>query len=375
MKVPFLDIGPAYDELHDELDDAYHRVMSSGRYLLGEELAAFESEYASFIGSPHCVGVANGLEALQLALDAAGIGAGDEVIVPSNTYIATWLAVSHVGATLVPVEPDERTYNIDATRLTAAITPRTRAILPVHLYGQTADMDAINKIAVRHNLFVLEDAAQAHGAGCRGRIAGSLGHAAGTSFYPTKNLGAFADAGAVTTSDAAFADKVRLLRNYGSRIRYCNVAIGYNSRLDELQAAFLRVKLRHLETWNARRKILTEEYCSRLRGVGDLVLPSVPDWAEPVWHLFIVRTAHRDALRQHLASADIGTDVHYPTPPHLSEAYRSLGWRRGDFPIAEKLANEVLSLPLSPHHSRPQIEWVCQAIKGFFNSHAGRPPA
>jgi dTDP-4-amino-4,6-dideoxygalactose transaminase len=340
--------------------------MDSGRYLLGGELEVFESAYASYVGAAHCVGVANGLEAMQLVLTAAGIGAGDEVIVPSNTYIATWLAVTHAGARPVPVEPDERTSNLDPARVAAAITPRTKAVLPVHLYGQTADMEAINALAATHGLFVLEDAAQSHGAKCRGRMAGRLGHAAGISFYPTKNLGAFADAGAVTTSDAALADKVRLLRNYGARVRYHNVCLGHNSRMEELQAAFLRVKLRQLDAWNARRQALAGEYLARLRGVGDLVLPFVPGWAEPVWHLFAIHTPRRDALREFLRSEGVDTLIHYPVPPHLSEAYRGAGGKAGDFPIAERLAAQVLSLPLSPHHTRQQVEYVCDVIRGFF---------
>lgn len=367
MNIPLLELKPAYDELRGELDAAYRRVMDSGWYLLGGELEAFEAEYARYTGAAHCVGVANCLEAMQIALTAAGIGRGDEVIVPSNTYIATWLAVTHAGATPVPVEPDERTFNLDPARIAAAITPRAKAVLPVHLYGQTADMDAINAAAAKHGLFVLEDAAQAHGARCRNRAAGSLGHAAGVSFYPTKNLGAFADAGAVTTNDAALAGKVRVLRNYGSRVRYHNEVPGFNSRLEELQAAFLRVKLRHLDAWNARRAALAARYREKLRGAGDLILPHAPDWAAPAWHLFVVRTRSREALQKHLGAAGIGTQIHYPIPPHLSGAYRDAGWKPGAFPIAEKLAGEVLSLPLSPHHTEEQIDQVCETIRGFFD--------
>jgi dTDP-3-amino-3,4,6-trideoxy-alpha-D-glucose transaminase len=367
MKVPFLDLQPAYSEFREEFDAAYRRVMESGRFLLGPELAAFEEEYARSVGAAQCVGVANGLEALQLVLMAAGVGPGDEVVVPSNGYIATWFAVSHVGARIVPCEPDPRTFNLDPARLASVLTDRTKVILPVHLYGQTAEMTAINEVAGARGIFVLEDAAQAHGAICRGGAAGALGTAAGVSFYPTKNLGAFADAGAVTTSDAALAEQVRLLRNYGSRTRYRNEAVGLNSRLDELQAAFLRVKLRHLAEGNRRRANLAALYRERLAGVGDLVLPFVPEWAVPVWHLFVVCTAHRDALRDHLASQGVGADVHYPTPPHLSLAYREAGWKRGDFPIAERLADEVLSLPLNPHLTEAQLEFVCAAVRSFFD--------
>lgn len=368
MKVPILDLKPACDELRSELDAAYHRVMESGWLLLGRELGAFETEYAASVGVPHCVGVANGLEAMQLVLMALGIGPGDEVIVPSHGYIATWLAVTHVGATPVPCEPDPRTYNLDPEQLAARITPRTRVILPIHLYGQTADMAAINTVAARHGLFVLEDAAQSHGALCHGRAAGALGGAAGVSFYPSKNLGALADAGAVTTADAALADKIRHLRNYGSKIRYQNEYLGLNSRLSELQAAFLRAKLPRLAEWNSRRSSLAQRYLGQLQGLGDLTLPFVPDWAVPVWHLFVIRTARRDALQQHLAMRGVGTQIHYPVPPHLSRAYAAAGGKRGDYPLAEQFANEVLSLPIGPHLTVAQVDYVCSQIREFFGS-------
>jgi dTDP-4-amino-4,6-dideoxygalactose transaminase len=368
MKVPILDLKPAVDELRAELDAAYRRVMDSGWFLLGRELEQFEAEYAQSVGAAHCIGVANGLEALQLALLARGIGAGDEVIVPAHGYIATWLAVTHAGARPVPCECEERTYNLDPARLPALLTPRTKAILPIHLYGQTADMTAINAFAAQHGLFVLEDGAQSHGARCHGRASGNLGHAAGISFYPSKNLGALADAGAVTTSDATLADKIRHLRNYGSKIRYQNDYVGLNSRLEELQAAFLRVKLPHLADWNARRSRIAARYLAELPGVGDLVLPHVPAWADPVWHLFVVRTRRRAALQQHLAGQDVATQVHYPTPPHLSGAYRDGGWKRGDFPLAERLADEVLSLPIGPHLTDAQVDHVCAAVRSFFRT-------
>ena len=368
VKVPILDLKPACDELREELDAAYRRVMDSGWLLLGRELEAFESEYAASVGAAHCVGVANGLEAMQLVLMALGVGPGDEVIVPSHGYIATWLAVTHAGARPVPCEPDPHTYNLDPDRLAACRSPRTRAILPIHLYGQTADMERINAFAAQHGLFVLEDAAQSHGARCRGRAAGSLGDAAGVSFYPSKNLGALADAGAVTTSDAALAEKIRHLRNYGSKVRYQNEFLGMNSRLSELQAAFLRAKLPRLEEWNARRVALAGRYLERLRGVGDLVLPAVPDWATPVWHLFVVRTSRREELQRHLAAREIGTQVHYPVPPHLSKAYAGAGWKRGDFPLAERLADEVLSLPIGPHVTPEQVDFVCEHVSDFFGA-------
>lgn len=349
MKVPFLDVGATYRELQPELDAAYRRVMMAGSYILGEEVERFEEEWAAYCGARHCVGVANGLDALHLVLRAWGIGLGDEVIVPSNTYIATWLAVSYAGATPVPVEPDENTCNIDPARLQAAISARTRAVIPVHLYGQPADMDAVNEIASQYGLKVLEDAAQAHGARYKERRTGGLGHAAGWSFYPGKNLGAFGDAGAVTTNDADLADRVRVLRNYGSRIKYVNEAKGVNSRLDPMQAALLRVKLVHLDEWNRRRAEVAALYCEALAGVSGLRLPWVPSWADPCWHLFVVRHAGRDELQAVLTKQGIETMIHYPVPPHLSDAYADLGVAPGALPIAGSLAAAVLSLPMGPH--------------------------
>jgi dTDP-4-amino-4,6-dideoxygalactose transaminase len=369
MKIPILDLKPAYDELRTDLDAAYRRVMDSGWLLLGKELESFETEYAASVGAAHCIGVANGLEAMQLVLMARGVGPGDEVIVPSHGYIATWLAVTHVGARPVPCEPDPLTYNLDPARLAALITPRTKVILPIHLYGQTADLSAINAIAAQHNLFVLEDAAQSHGARSHGVQAGALGHAAGVSFYPSKNLGALADAGAVTTNDPALADQLRHLRNYGSKVRYHNEVLGLNSRLSELQAAFLRAKLPHLAAWNVRRVALAARYLAQLAplaAAGHLTLPHVPAWADPVWHLFVIRTARRAALQAHLATAGIGTGIHYPIPPHLSNAYRAAGWKRGDLPLAEQFADEVLSLPIGPHHTAEQIDFVCATVGSFF---------
>ncbi len=346
--IPFLDMVSPYRELKDELDAAYRRVMESGWYILGREVEAFEAEFAAYCGARYCVGVGNGLEALHLILSAMDIGPGDEVIVPANTYIATWLAVSYTGAIPVPVEPDERTYNMDPTRIEAAITGRTKAILPVHLYGQPADMDPINEIAREHGLRVIEDAAQAHGARYKGQSAGILGDAAGFSFYPGKNLGALGDGGAVVTNDETVAQKVRILRNYGSRVKYYNEVRGYNSRLDELQAAFLRVKLKYLDTWNKRREQLADLYSTALGGSG-LILPSVPQGSEPAWHLYVVRTANRAELTAHLDTKGIGWLIHYPVPPHLQDAYRELNYSAGSFPLAETMAEEVLSLPMGPH--------------------------
>ena len=363
MKVPFLDLRPAYAELRAEFDAAYHRVMESGQYLLGSELEQFEAEFAACCEAKFCIGVGNGLDALHLILKAYGIGAGDEVIVPANTYIATWLAVSYTGATPVPVEPDPQTFNIAPEQIEAAITANTKAIIPVHLYGQPADMDPIIGIARNHGLKMIEDNAQAQGATYKGRRTGSLGDAAAISFYPAKNIGAFGDAGAVTTNDHEVADRVRMLRNYGSKKKYENECQGYNSRLDELQAAFLRVKLRKLDEWNERRRAVAARYLNGLSGVLGLKLPCVPEWAEPVWHLFAVRHRQRDKLQAALAEASIGTLIHYPIPPHLSRAYADAGWTAGDFPIAEEIAKTELSLPMGPHLGAKEQEIAIQAVR------------
>jgi dTDP-4-amino-4,6-dideoxygalactose transaminase len=362
MNVPFLDLKAAYRELQAELDAAARRVLASGRYVMGPELEAFEAEFAAYCGARHCVGVANGLDALHLILRALGVGAGDEVIVPSHTFIATWLAVSYAGARPVPVEPDTRTYNLDPDLLEAAITSRTRAIIPVHLYGHPADMDPINALASKHGVAVIEDAAQAQGARYRGRRAGSLGRAAGFSFYPGKNLGALGDAGAVVTSDAALADRVRILRNYGSSVRYTHEAKGFNARLDELHAALLRVKLPRLDEWNARRQRVASLYRQALADAPALTLPSVAEGAEPAWHLFVVRHAARDDLQARLAEARVGTLIHYPCPPHLQPAYAELGFARGAFPRAERMATEVLSLPIGPHVSDDEAKYVAAQV-------------
>jgi dTDP-4-amino-4,6-dideoxygalactose transaminase len=362
MKVPFLDFVGPYDELKAELDEAYFRFMRSAWYILGKEVEAFENEFAAYCGVKHCIGVGNGLEALHLILRAYDIGEGDEVIVPSNTYIATWLAVSYTGATPIPVEPDSRTCNLDPGRVEAAITPRTKAIMPVHLYGQPADMDPINSLARNRGIKVIEDNAQAQGARYKDRRTGSLGDAAGNSFYPGKNLGALGDAGAVTTDDDKLADRIRVLRNYGSRKKYYNECIGYNSRLDELQAAFLRAKLKKLDEWNDRRRNIAKQYLEAWAGIDALTLPYAPDWAEPVWHLFVVRHPQRDRFQKQLTDAGIGTLIHYPVPPHLSGAYLNGTWSRGSFPLAESLADTVLSLPIGPHLSLEQADIVVEEI-------------
>ena len=363
--IPFLNLKAPYQELQAELDEAYQRVMTSGWYILGQEGEAFEQEFAAYCGAKHCIGVGNGLEALHLILRAYGIGAGDEVIVPANTYIATWLAVSYAGAQPVPVEPEERTYNLDPALIETAITPKTKAILVVHLYGQPADMDAIQALGRKYGLKVIEDAAQAHGAVYQGKRAGSLADAAGWSFYPGKNLGALGDAGAITTDDDDLADNLRMLRNYGSKVKYHNLAKGFNSRLDEFQASFLRVKLKYLDEWNARRAHLASLHCELLANTG-LVLPVVPADRKAVWHLFVVRTPEREALQEYLQANGIGTLIHYPVPPHLQPAYQELGLLEGSFPITERIHNEVLSLPMGPHLSTMELERVVDAIQSFF---------
>jgi len=375
MKVPFLDLLAAYEELQPELDEAYQRCMRSGWYVLGREVEAFEEEYAAYCGVKYCIGVGNGLDALQLVLRAWEIGPGDEVIVPSNTYIATWLAVSYAGATPVPVEPNPLTFTLDPQGIEGAITPRTRAIIPVHLYGRPADMDPIMAIADRQGLKVIEDNAQAQGALYKGCRTGSLGHAAGSSFYPGKNLGAFGDGGAVTTNDAELAKRVHPLRNYGSDRKYYNEFQGFNSRLDELQAALLRVKLARLDEWNGRRRIVAERYHQELAGIPELKLPPVPHWSEPVWHQFALRCENRDELKAWLTRSSIGTLIHYPIPPHLSGAYASAGWKRGDFPIAEEIAETELSLPIGPHLGAESQTAVIQSVRQFASTTEDRAMA
>jgi dTDP-4-amino-4,6-dideoxygalactose transaminase len=360
--IPFLDLRATYLELRPEIDAAVSRVLESGWYILGPEVEAFETEWAAYCEAKHAVGLANGLDALTLALRALDIGPGDEVIVPSNTYIATWLAVSGVGATPVPVEPDVATHNIDPAQIEAAITSRTRALLPVHLYGQPADMDPILDIARRHGLRVIEDAAQAHGARYKGKRIGAHGEIVCWSFYPGKNLGALGDAGAITTDDTALAERVALLRNYGSRQKYVNEEAGVNSRLDPIQAAVLRVKLAVLDEWTDRRRSLATAYTEGLAESG-LTLPYVPDWADPAWHLYVVRTSDRDALQDRLSEAGVGTLIHYPIPPHMQAAYSGMGIEPKALPLARDLASEVLSLPMGPQLGLDQVQDIVTALK------------
>lgn len=358
--IPFLDLKAPYLELKQELDDAIARVVSSGWFIGGPEVEQFEEDYANYCSARYAIGVANGLDALHLALRAMNVGPGDEVIVPSNTYIATWLAVSQCGAKPVAVEPDARTYNIDPNLIEAAITQRTKVILPVHLYGQPADLDSILEIAHRHGLKVLEDGAQAHGARYKGQRLGAHGDAVAWSFYPGKNLGAMGDGGAVTTNDPEIADRIRVLRNYGSRVKYVNEVPGYNSRLDPLQAAILRVKLARLDEWNTRRAVVAAHYQEGLAKSG-LTLPLVPTWAEPAWHLYVVLSPEREKLQKALEDAGIATLIHYPIPPHLQGAYADFGYGKGDFRIAERIHNEVLSLPMSPSMTMEQANQVITA--------------
>jgi dTDP-4-amino-4,6-dideoxygalactose transaminase len=366
-EVPFLDLRAAYDELAPELEAAVLRSLRSGQYIGGGEVEAFESEFATYTESKHCIGVANGLDALVLALTAMDIGPGDEVIVPSHTFIATWLAVSKVGATIVPVEPDEATMNIDPSRIEPAITARTKVIIPVHLYGQPADLDPILAIARRHGLKVLEDAAQAQGATYRGQKIGSHGDAVAWSFYPGKNLGACGDAGAVTTCDPQLAERVTMLRNYGSRVKYVHELNGFNSRLDPVQAAILRVKLRRLDEWNQRRRAIARRYEQRLPR-NRVELPTVLSHCDPVWHLYVVRSQHRELLQRTLANQGIHTLIHYPTPPHRQGAYAASHGAHGQFPLAERLAKQVLSLPIGPQLGDREFDRVIDVLTAVTHS-------
>ncbi len=366
LKVPFLDLKSVNQRFKDETLKAIESVIDSGWYILGESVERFESEYAKFSGVRFCVGVGSGLDALILSLKALNIGVGDEIIVPANTYIATWLAVSAVGAMPVPVEPDPSTYNIDPDRIPDKITSKTKAILAVNLYGQPANLSRIKQIADEYNLFLIEDNAQAHGALHKGKRTGSWGIVNGTSFYPGKNLGALGDAGAVTTNDTKIAEKTRILRNYGSPQKYVHVEQGVNSRLDEMQAAILSVKLKYLEQDNKRRQKIAQIYLENLSGIGDLILPVTKPENTHVYHQFVIRTRYRDALRDFLAEQGIGTLIHYPIPPHLQKAYKSLGYKRGDFPITEEIADSILSLPIYPTLENWQIELVVESIKDFF---------
>ena len=364
MNVPFVSFKPMEQELNKELRAAFERVFESSWYIDGNEDKSFESSFARFCDSKYCVGVGNGLDALMLALKALGIGDGDEVIVPSNTYIATALAVTYVGATPVFVEPDIRTFNINPSLIEAAISSKTKAIMPVHLYGQPCDMDPIMDIARKYDLYVVEDCAQAHGAKYKAKVVGSFGDAAGFSFYPGKNLGALGDAGAVVTSNPEIAEKVRALGNYGSDYKYHHIYKGNNSRLDELQAAFLSVKLAHLDRMNEERRRIAGIYLSEIRN-ENVILPAIPEYAEPVWHIFGIRCNKRDELEKYLNENGIGTNKHYPIPMHLQECYKDLGYKKGDFSIAEEISSTELSLPMYYGMTVEEISHVVSVINQF----------
>ncbi|HEX8546722.1 MAG TPA: DegT/DnrJ/EryC1/StrS family aminotransferase [Cytophagaceae bacterium] len=366
MSIPFVSFSEVNKQIRPEIIKAFEAFFDQAWYVLGDRVKAFESEYSNFNNVTHTVGLSNGLDALYIALKTLEIGRGDEVIVPSNTYIATLLAVSYVGATPVLVEPDIETYNIDPKGIESAITPKTRAIMPVHLYGQACEMEAIMAIANKHGLFVIEDNAQAQAAEFKGKLAGSWGHINATSFYPGKNLGALGDAGAITTDNEELATKAKSLRNYGSTEKYYNEIIGHNMRLDECQAAFLSIKLRYLPQWTLQRQEIASWYNKELHSTGDLILPIIATDASHVYHLYVIRTSKRDALQEHLKKQGIGTLIHYPVPPHLQKAYSSLAYKKGDFPIAEKIADTCLSLPLWPGMSDSAIQVIVKSIKDFY---------
>ena len=360
MSIPLVDLKAQYAAIKPEIDAAIQRVVDSAVFILGQEVKAFEQEFAAFCGAKHAVGISSGTDALHLALRACGIGPGDEVITTPFTFIATTEAISMCGARPVFSDIDLQTYNLDPVQIESKITSRTKAIMPVHLYGQPADMDPILEVARRHRLRVIEDAAQAHGAQYKGRRVGTLADAACFSFYPGKNLGAYGDAGAVVTNDDEIAGKVRVLRDHGRRDKYKHLIEGYGNRLDALQAAILRAKLPHLEEWTACRNLWSAEYS---RGLADRVVkPYVPESVEPVWHLYVVRVNDRSQVQQRLKEAGISTGVHYPIPLHLQPAYRYLGHQRGDFPCVEQVAEEVLSLPMYPELLEEQVHGVIESL-------------
>jgi dTDP-4-amino-4,6-dideoxygalactose transaminase len=364
--IPFLSFKQMNADVKQAILPSFELFIDNGWYILGNQVKQFESEYANYCNSRFCAGVANGLDALIIALKALEIGPGDEVIVPSNTYIASWLAVSYVGAKPIPVEPKLDTYNINPDLIEAAITPNTKAIMPVHLYGQCCEMDAIMAIAKKYHLFVIEDNAQSQGATFNGKITGSFGDINGTSFYPGKNLGAYGDAGAITSDSEELIQKAFTIRNYGSNKKYYNEIKGINSRLDELQAGFLSVKLPHLNNWNKQRQDIAAQYTSELVGAGDVITPVIANNATSVFHLYVIRTEKRDALQQFLTEQGVGTLIHYPLPPHLQQAYQDLNYKKGDFTLAEKIADTCLSLPIYPGLTSGEVSFICETIKKFF---------
>lgn len=370
MKVPFVDLAAQHDSIGDELREALSAVMARGDFILGRDVGLFEEEFAAYCGVPYAIGLDSGTSALELSLRAYNIGPGDEVITAANTFIATTLAISYTGALPVLVEIDPDTYNIDPARLEAAITVRTKAIIPVHLYGQPADMDPILEVARRHDLIVIEDACQAHGALYKGRRVGAFGHAAAFSFYPAKNLGGLGDGGMVVTGDPEIARSIRMLRDYGQRAKYQHAVLGYNRRLDTIQAAALRVKLRHLDDWNAARRGHARCYGELLAEITGIAIPAVPDYAAPVHHLYVIRVDRRDALRAVLQEKGISTGIHYPIPIHLQDAYRNLGYPAGSFPITERFAGQILSLPMYAELPSAAIEAVAAGIREFVDEPA-----
>ncbi|HET8804250.1 MAG TPA: DegT/DnrJ/EryC1/StrS family aminotransferase [Aequorivita sp.] len=368
MYIPFLSFENTNEKIKPQIIKSFEEFFDSKWYILGKNVNKFEAEYSTYNKTGYCVGVSNGLDALHIALKSLNIGNGDEVIVPSNTYIASLLAVSYVGAKPILVEPNLDTYNIDVSKIETAITSKTRAIMPVHLYGQACEMEAIRTIAKKHSLFVVEDNAQAQGATFNGKLTGSWGDINGTSFYPGKNLGALGDAGAVTTDNADLAKTAKILRNYGSEKKYYNDVIGYNMRLDECQAAFLSVKLPYLNSWNQQRQEIAQWYTKILQHEPALILPKTANGASHVYHQYVIRTNQRDALQEHLTLKGIGTLIHYPVPPHLQNAYKSLGFRKDDFPIAEKIAQSCLSLPMWPGLKKEEVEYIGENILFFLKA-------
>ena len=366
-KIPFTNFSAMHTPIRSDLIKAFEQVLKSEWFILGEEVSRFEEEYAEWSEVTYTVGVNSGLDALELSLRSCQVGPGDEVIVPSNTYIATALAATHVGATPVFVECNETTHLIDVDQIEDAISSKTKAIIPVHLYGQACDMSAILSIAKKNELFVIEDNAQAHGATWLGKKTGSFGHVNATSFYPGKNLGSLGDAGAVTTNSKEIAKQVQMLRNYGSQTKYYNSVVGFNKRLDEIQAALLRIKLKHLDSWTAERQFIARKYDEVLTGVGDLKLPAITEGASHVYHLYVVRTEHRDGLAAFLQERGVATLIHYPIPPHLQNCYEYLGYKAGSLPIAEKLAKSVISLPLWPGLTENDVSYVGDIIRLFFS--------
>lgn len=371
MRIPFVDLKAQLADIRADVFRNLEAAIDSTAFILGDEVACFEEAFAAYCGCRYAIGVNSGLDALRLSLMAMGIGPGDEVVIPANTFIACALAVTDLGARPVLVEPDERTYVLDVGRVADAITPRTKAVMPVHLYGQPVDMTALAEIVEPRGLHVIEDCSQAHGAKDRGRRVGSIGRIAAFSLYPGKNLGAYGDGGIVTTDDPAWAERIRLLRNYGSSRKYYHEIPGFNTRLDTLQAAVLSAKLPRLDAWNERRRAAAARYAKLLRGVGDIVVPWVRPDTEHVFHLFVLRSRSRDVLAAHLEACGVSTIIHYPVPIHGQEAYRSTGWwRNGDFPLTERLCSEILSLPLFPEITDVQIEYVAEAIKSFFKGNS-----